>query len=365
MALSAGGLIVGLLDQISATPRVNKTAGLLADWLSAANDYANRADPTMPGGKANPVLPVLSSLLGLPAIQKTLERVSYGEPLTNAAANVPFVKPETADAALALAPVAAAFPKAALGAAMGSMGMDADAARAAIVWHGSPHKFDAFDASKIGTGEGAQAYGHGLYLAENPAVAQSYKEALGAGGGNSDADTIARLLDAVGGDSAKAAAEFERRAKYANIPGGKERLTYLAEQVRSGVDPRGSLYKVDLPDEKIARMLDWDKPIGAGSIADAVAPIYRQKLMELSSGQDVPLDVARDMAASMPGHRAYRMLGAPQDAAAALKSSGIPGIRYLDGGSRSAGQGSSNFVVFPGNEGLLTILERNGVPLGK
>ena len=26
----------------------------------------------------------------------------------------------------------------------------------AIVWHGSPHKFDKFDSSKIGTGEGAQ-----------------------------------------------------------------------------------------------------------------------------------------------------------------------------------------------------------------
>ena len=42
---------------------------------------------------------------------------------------------------------------------------------------------------------------------------------------------------------------------------------------------------------------------------------------------------------------------------------GIPGIRYLDGGSRGAGAGTSNFVVFPGNEDLLRILERNGVPL--
>jgi hypothetical protein len=48
----------------------------------------------------------------------------------------------------------------------------------AIVWHGSPHKFDKFDSSKIGTGEGAQAYGHGLYLAESPDVAGSYKTAL-------------------------------------------------------------------------------------------------------------------------------------------------------------------------------------------
>ena len=47
--------------------------------------------------------------------------------------------------------------------------------------------------------------------------------------------------------------------------------------------------------------------------------------------------------------------------AQAWRKQGIPGIRYLDGGSRGAGQGTSNYVVFPGNESLLTILERNGM----
>jgi hypothetical protein len=42
------------------------------------------------------------------------------------------------------------------------------------VYHGSPYKFTKFDASKIGTGEGAQAFGHGLYVAENPNVANQY-----------------------------------------------------------------------------------------------------------------------------------------------------------------------------------------------
>jgi hypothetical protein len=46
-----------------------------------------------------------------------------------------------------------------------------------------------------------------------------------------------------------------------------------------------------------------------------------------------------------------------------LRKAGIPGIRYLDGGSRGAGAGTSNYVVFPGEEGLLKILERNGAPL--
>jgi hypothetical protein len=37
---------------------------------------------------------------------------------------------------------------------------------AITTYHGSPHDFDEFDMSKIGTGEGAQAYGRGLYFAE-------------------------------------------------------------------------------------------------------------------------------------------------------------------------------------------------------
>src|SRR5215471_9850062 len=48
-------------------------------------------------------------------------------------------------------------------------------------YHGSPHQFERFDISKIGTGEGAQAYGHGLYFAENPKVAQSYRDVLSGG----------------------------------------------------------------------------------------------------------------------------------------------------------------------------------------
>jgi hypothetical protein len=46
----------------------------------------------------------------------------------------------------------------------------------------------------------------------------------------------------------------------------------------------------------------------------------------------------------------------------ALRQAGIPGIKYLDQGSRSTGKGTSNFVVFPGEEKSLTILERNGQP---
>lgn len=55
---------------------------------------------------------------------------------------------------------------------------DVNAVGAAFTaYHGSPHVFDKFSLKNIGTGEGAQTFGHGLYLAENPAVAQTYKKA--------------------------------------------------------------------------------------------------------------------------------------------------------------------------------------------
>ena len=45
-------------------------------------------------------------------------------------------------------------------------------------YHGSPHIFDQFSNEKIGTGEGAQAYGHGLYFAGKKEVAQWYRNNL-------------------------------------------------------------------------------------------------------------------------------------------------------------------------------------------
>ena len=57
--------------------------------------------------------------------------------------------------------------------------LQAGSAFAPTVYHGSPHVFDKFDAGKIGAGEGNQAFGHGLYFAENPGVAAGYRNALG------------------------------------------------------------------------------------------------------------------------------------------------------------------------------------------
>ena len=45
-------------------------------------------------------------------------------------------------------------------------------------WHGSPHDFVEFLLSAIGTGEGAQAHGWGLYFAQNRRTSEEYKKRL-------------------------------------------------------------------------------------------------------------------------------------------------------------------------------------------
>lgn len=45
-------------------------------------------------------------------------------------------------------------------------------------YHGSPHDFDRFRMSAMGTGEGAQVYGPGLYFAQREGIARHYRENL-------------------------------------------------------------------------------------------------------------------------------------------------------------------------------------------
>jgi hypothetical protein len=67
------------------------------------------------------------------------------------------------------------------------------------VFHGSPHLFERFDMSKIGTGEGAQAYGKGMYMAQSPSVAEGYQKTLSndlfnVGGKIFDPNTLQHLI---------------------------------------------------------------------------------------------------------------------------------------------------------------------------
>lgn len=82
--------------------------GALSRALQGASDFASQ-----PFGYNNPPGRVLSELLGVPATARTLERLSYGEPLTTGTGWTTQVKPDTADALLAALPVASPAFKAA------------------------------------------------------------------------------------------------------------------------------------------------------------------------------------------------------------------------------------------------------------
>jgi hypothetical protein len=219
---------------------------------------------------------------------------------------------------------------------------------AATVWHGSPHKFDKFDSSKIGTGEGAQAYGHGLYLAEAKDTGQSYANKLT----NVDGRAISDQIDG----RVRYLNMLKQQAKDGDINAAKN--IPVMEKSLAELQNQGSLYKVDLPDEHIAKMLDWDQSLRLQH------PDVQRKLGEM--GYETVEPKGRFMPGkSWKGSAIYEDLVnsgkfTPQDLSTEFSKAGIPGIRYLDGGSRGAGAGSSNYVIFPGNEGLLNILERNG-----
>jgi hypothetical protein len=225
------------------------------------------------------------------------------------------------------------------------------------VWHGSPYKFKAFDASKIGTGEGAQAYGHGLYVAQNPEVAKGYqktlsKDVFNVGGEVFDPSKLQHLnvrVLASKGDLATAINKA-KEISYSNSPSANLAAQDLAVlndvKAKGGFTPHeGSLYQVDLPDKHISNMLDWDAPINQQT----------PKIKALADAYDVPHeDLGGDLLAKV---------GKSPTGSQIMKDAGIPGIKYLDQASRDAEDGTRNFVIFPGNEHLLQIQDVNGNPI--
>jgi hypothetical protein len=261
-------------------------------------------------------------------------------------------------------------------------------------FHGSPYDFERFDLSKIGSGEGAQAYGHGLYFAEHPQVAEEYKEALRGGfkwtvDGEpvNDPDkqsAINSILWATPGSPSpvnnpiKVTPEILARAKARHLQKlgvSPDATEYLKEfeglegKTVGAERPRGHGYEVNIAADP-EHFLDWDRPLSE-------QPAIAEKL----GGAHGPIT----------GEGLLKLLGDREHAAEYLRSKGIPGIRYLDQGSRDLGKveetidgkfgvfdsrglravyptkqeaeaatkGTSNYVVF--DDSLISILKKYGL----
>lgn len=266
-------------------------------------------------------------------------------------------------------------------------------------YHGSPHDFDKFDMSKIGTGEGAQAYGHGLYFAENEGVAKSYREQLtrnaGLGYSHSGRTNVFSVDGAEIPVAKKGIADIAHMMReYSIDPKTAEGADWLLREVgargmpseaiaeatalaaknieRKTVD--GRMYEVNIKADP-EHFLDWDKPLSQQSgavrkaigVDDAAHQRYDEigarlnKLQHEPGGLDSPewnslVQESRGIREKL-GHAGPQYHGeefakslldqhGKDGAAKYLREAGIPGIKYLDQGSRGAGEGSRNYVVF-------------------
>ena len=239
-------------------------------------------------------------------------------------------------------------------------------------FHGTPHKVDKFSTEKIGTGEGLQAYGFGLYFAQNKSVAVSYQRGLSANKSTidgkdvpsdwQDIDGLGMLsgaaLRAANGDKDKALerlrskmARADRRAELGGRVGASDIVSEAIRELENFDESRlnvaqGSLYKVELNVEQ-DELLDWDKPLSEQS--DKVkAALYEYKLS--GNSEDVMLlrelysdGVTTDLLGVFPnskGGQIYNTLAGESEnfkgLSEALHAAGIKGIRYLDGQSRNA-----------------------------
>ena len=242
-------------------------------------------------------------------------------------------------------------------------------------FHGSPHDFDKFDSSKIGTGEGAQAYGHGLYFAGKKEVADHYRRALSERQAKlNPGDVRDNLAESFPNEIVtKGDAGSVMHAAIYGLSGDEMRsrtpsmrkfdpakLDDMLQTLQAKVKGHG--YEVELA-PKEHEYLDWDKPLSEQPHAleklrksEYIKPLEKAvkdqwttaKNVQSLTGADVE-GILRTYVKNVPSAGAWADVGhrgnAPL-AASRLHEAGIPGIKYLDGSSRNAGKGAHNYVIF-------------------
>lgn len=257
----------------------------------------------------------------------------------------------------------------------------------ARAFHGTPHKVDRFALAKIGTGEGAQAFGWGLYFASERAVGEHYRQALSGTHVETSRGPMgySELVDALIPKDAAPALSSAMRAQANDIArailtDGKDAAAVL-EGLRGGryarmykaiadtlealapVRQNGNLYEVEIPEP--GDMLQWDsridrqpesirrKLVAAGLVTGSTRTYYRGEGMENASSVPFPGATPEEITSiedAGTGQTLYealsRRFGGDRAASEALAKAGIPGLRYRNGASRTKDAGGHNFVVW-------------------
>jgi hypothetical protein len=245
-----------------------------------------------------------------------------------------------------------------------------DDAKFAAAYHGTPFDFDKFDMSKVGTGEGAQAYGHGLYFAGNREVAEFYRKKLSAPARTlqqrardvySEFDSPDDAIEAF--TTAPGFTDSERALLKMLGEEGWWGFDYPHQAISVALGPAEDLDVLDLTPEQRA-IIDTLKSERRGKLYEVeLAPAEDEFLLwdERASDQSEKVKAALsrvfgEMGFSGTGELIYKELrsgagerfggGSDRAASAALHAAGVRGIKYLDGSSRSKGDGNYNYVIF-------------------
>jgi hypothetical protein len=253
------------------------------------------------------------------------------------------------------------------------------------VYHGTPHEIQGkFDLGRVGSGEGNQSYGHGIYFAEAKPVAEKYRENLSSHlpstiSTNTEKVTLpAWAIDRVEregidpiiaewtqraaqqrADALKSTQPWIPEANAARFEQELASLQKIKESNNVDITKAGNLYKADIPDAAIPIMLDYDKPIKS---QPQLYELVRQSITD----PDLRKTFENNAERGISGANVYKnYINGKTDAERSANAAemGITGIKYLDELSRTSGKGTSNFVVFKPE--TVEILERNGKPTRK
>ena len=252
----------------------------------------------------------------------------------------------------------------------------------AAAYHGSPReeRFDRFDTDFMGTGEGAQAFGWGLYFATSKGVADHYRlkdddpdVVLSQDGRNyfTRREMSKELFDLIEsgtymhsdkyefGPSSSPSSFYSEETVSLIVSGDPAERSRQWEDVVRGEDSRwwvenqrnpGQGYKVELaPAEDEYLLLDEPRVKQSEKVQQALDNLENDlgELLpvNLNSGMQVYRTIEQLLAYKMRDEGDYQTKPDKATSLMLLKH-GIRGNKYLDGASRGKGEGNYNYVIF-------------------
>lgn len=273
-------------------------------------------------------------------------------------------------------------------------------------WHGSPHYWTKPSLQRIGSGEGDQVFGWGLYFASDKEVAKWYQKSVGykdvvsqflselpedidieetleVMGEGVFSPKMQRLLEALNADD-WLGFEYPAQAITAVFrnPEGFE----ISQELMDAINNYGNLYELDIPEND--ELLNFNARFSSQpqKVKDALKPFVEQKYQAIVDGIQAEIDALVDEAGKSPtdqqklrmrslatkkeiytnptGESIYRRiseeLGGDREASLHLNGMGIKGLRYKDATSRSKSDDDSNYNFVIWDQDAITVKTING-----